>query len=146
MKCNCKLVLLGAIAFTILAQVVHTISSALTMGWYTNPAYFGLWSKVMMPAAGPPPMSFFYLSIIFSFIVGMIFALTWDVVKKSLPGKGLCRGSWYGLLLFFVAGVPTTLNNFLLFNMPMPLLLAWTFLDGLAVFLLAGMAFSKISP
>ncbi len=50
-------VAITAVAMTILAQIVHTLESILTMGYYTDPAYFQVWSKVMMPAAGPPPAS-----------------------------------------------------------------------------------------
>ena len=84
---NWKRIIIAAIVFAIIAQVLHTVESMLTMDFYMDPEYFGVWSKLLMPTAGPPPAEFFYASVISSLIIALIYAVVYDVVKGSLPGK-----------------------------------------------------------
>src|SRR4030042_5586644 len=101
--------LAAAVAYLVIAQVVYTLGVFADMGYYTDPNYFPLWSKLMMPAAGPPPIEFTLASMAFQFIAGLLFALLYAVVKGSVPGKGWKnKGLMYGFLLFLVAGGPLT--------------------------------------
>ena len=53
--------MIGAgVLFGIIALIVHWIFAYVGMDYYLDPAYFPVWSKLMMPTAGPPPASFLY--------------------------------------------------------------------------------------
>jgi uncharacterized membrane protein YagU involved in acid resistance len=128
----------------IIAQVIHTIEASLTMSYYTDPTYFSVWNKIMMPKAGPPPTEFYYYSLVFSFITGLFFTIVYKVVEKSVPGKSLLnKGLIYGLLIWLVAGLSGSLSMVLLVNLPVDLVAYWT-VSGLIVNLLAGVAIAKI--
>ena len=136
--------LAAAVAYLVIAQVVYTLGVFADMGYYTDPNYFPLWSKLMMPAAGPPPIEFTLASMAFQFIAGLLFALVYAVVKGSVPGKGWKnKGLMYGFLIFLVAGIPFTLTLTLLINLPPGLILSWM-LQGLVTYLLAGLALARI--
>lgn len=121
-------VFLAGLLFAVLAQVIHTIGAYLTMSYYMMPEYFSIWSKIMMPTAGPPPTSFMVYSLLFSLISGILIALVYGIVKNSVPGKTTAKkGLNYGLLLFLVAGIPGYLSMLLLINLPALLLLYWVF-------------------
>jgi hypothetical protein len=142
MKSWLKIILLG-IVFAIIAQIVHTIESMATMNFYTDPAYFGLWSKIMMPGQGPPPTEFYIYSIIFSFIAGIIYALIYTMIRKSIPGKTIFNhGLYFGFILFLI-GLPSILSLYLLINLPNMLLISWT-ITALIIDLIFGVIVVKL--
>ncbi len=113
------------------------------MSYYTNPEYFALWSKLMMPANGPPGTEFFIASILIDIIIGIILAGSYSLLAVSIPGEGISKGINYGILLFLIAGVPFTLSMYLLFAVPGSLLVYWA-ISTLVIYLISGAAFAKI--
>jgi hypothetical protein len=141
---NWKRIIIAAIVFAIIAQVIHTIESMLTMDFYMDPAYFDVWSKLMMPTAGPPPAEFFVASIVSAVIIALIYAVTYDLINKSLPGKtDIKKGLQYGFLLFMLVQIPGLLGMWLLINLPALLLIYWA-ISSLVVLLIGGIAIAKI--
>jgi hypothetical protein len=138
-----KQILLSALVFMVVAQVVHTIGAVLTMGYYTDPAYFPLWSTLMMPAGGPPGAEFYAASFLGNFAIGLIFAWAYYTLKGSIPGKGLNKGVNYGLLLFLLAALPGTLMMLVLLAVPVALLFSWA-VESLILYALSGAAFAKL--
>jgi hypothetical protein len=61
----------------IISFVMNMAISWLTMGFYMMPQYWPVWSKVMMPEAGPPPTSFYIWALIFDFITGLVNFITY---------------------------------------------------------------------
>lgn len=119
--------LIAAVVLTIIAQLVHGLDGFFAMDYYTNPANASLWSKIMMPNAGPPPASFFYYSIGFGLIGAIIFTAIYTWLKNSLPGNTLSKkGAAYGLIVFLLAGIPGALSMILILNLPLGLIALWT--------------------
>ena len=144
-KMSIPMVAITALVYMVVAQVIHTISSILTMGYYTAEQYFPVWSKVMMPNAGPPPASFYVYALLYAFIGGLMFVIVYNVVKESIPGKSaLKKGVGYGVLAFAIAGIPMTLTLHLLINLPAALIVAWAF-EGLVIYVLNGIITAKIN-
>lgn len=134
----------AGVLFGVLAQIVHTVGAFLTMSYYTIPQYFTVWSKIMMPNAGPPPLSFTVYSLIFSLISGILIALVYGVVKNSVPGRTVAKkGLNYGLLIFLIGGIPGYLSLLLLINLPSALVLYWAF-ETLVSYLIGGMLIAWI--
>ena len=141
---NWKRIIIAAIVFAIIAQVLRTVESMLTMDFYMDPEYFGVWSKLLMPTAGPPPAEFFYASVISSLIIALIYAVVYDVVKGSLPGKTFIKkGLQYGIILFMIVQIPGLLGMYLLVNLPTLLLVYWG-ISSLVISLIGGIVFAKI--
>lgn len=143
-KIDWKKTVLAAVVFTVIAQITHSLFALIGMDYYLKRVYFPVWSKLMMPEAGPPPLSFTAYSLLFGFISAMIFAYIYNWVKGSLEGKtpvekGLC----FGLVLFFVSSVPSYLTMILLINLPLGLIGLWA-IEGLLVSLAGGIAIVKI--
>ncbi len=115
------------------------------MGYYTNPAYFPLWSKLMMPNNGPPGTDFYLVSLFSNFATGLIFAAAYSLVASNMPGEGVTKGVNFGVFLFLVAGIPFTLTVKLLLAVPGALLAGWV-AESLVIYTIAGAAFSRIMP
>lgn len=97
----------------------------------------------MMPTCGPPPTEFYYYSIIFAIISGIIFAIIYEMVKKSLPGKKIFKqGLYFGFLLFLM-GIPMSLTMYLLINLPTLLLVYWA-ISSLVIDLIGGVIIARI--
>lgn len=142
---NTSRVFISGILFAVIGQIVHTLGAFAGMKYYLIPDYFPVWSKVMMPAAGPPPASFYAYSILFGLIVGMLFALVYSVIRNSVPGLTTAKkGIVYGLLVFLIAGFPTSLSLYLLINLPTALIVMWA-AEGLIVNLLGGIVIAWLN-
>ncbi len=143
-KKHYKAIIVSAIAIAIVAQVIHTLGAFATMSYYLDPAYFPVWSKIMMPGTGAPPATFFILTLAASFITRLIYAAAYSLLIKSIPGKTtIQKGLNYGLGLFLVSTLPYTLSLVLLINLPIALIVEWA-TESLAVSLLAGAIIAKL--
>jgi hypothetical protein len=141
---NWKGIGIVAVAMAVIATVVHTVESILTMGYYTDPVYIAVWSKVMMPALGaPPPLSFFVLSILFALIGWGLFAFVYAKLSPALKESGPKKGLKFGALMFLVAGIPCTLMLYLMVNLPVGLLAIWTF-SSLVLYLIGGLLSERL--
>jgi hypothetical protein len=137
-------VLAVAIVYVIISQLVFMLGAFADMAYYMDPAYLSVWSKLMMPTAGPPPIEFTAISAVLSFVSSLLFALVYVVVKGSVPGKGWKnKGLMYGFLVFLIAGIPSTFSLLLLINLPVGLVLSWM-LQGFVAYLLAGLVAAKL--
>jgi len=145
MKISPVKVVLGAIAYLIIAQVMHTVSSMLTMSYYMDSNYYAVWSKIMMPAAGAPPMSFYYYSLTFGFVIGVIFSAIYSKRRETFKGDFVHKGLMYGSGLFLVVGIPFFLTTYLMINLPLSLLIYWLLIDGLLTYLLGGIAIAWLN-
>jgi len=132
-----KSVLIAAVLFTLTSQLVIMFESAATMDIYLTPEYFPVWSKLMMPDMGPPSLTFFLMSVLVSFALSLIYAVVFRIVAPGIPGEGITRGLSYGLILFFISGVPSLLSMFLLINLPEKFFIAGT-VSTLVNFLIGG--------
>ncbi len=138
-------VVLAALGYAFAAQIVHTVSALLTVQFYMNPAYYMVWSRIMMPGYGPPGTDFLLVSLLFSFITGLLLSGAYLFVRDSFKG---CKSPWkrgmaYGLLLFVVAGIPMSLTIFLLINIPLLLIAVWA-AEGLLSYLAGGAIIGRV--
>ena len=141
---NWKAVILVAVVMAIVAEAIHTLESVATLDYYLDPAYFGVWSRIMMPTTGPPPAEFYYYSILFALVSWGIFGFVFDRLGGAIRGaQGIRRGLKFGALIFLVAGIPTTLTMYLLIKLPSGLLAVWTF-DQLILYLIGGVVAAKL--
>jgi len=137
-----KIALFGLI-FAAVSLIIHTLAAFLEMSYYVNPANFAVWSKIMMPGPQPPGILFYGLSILFSFISGMLFAWVFTVIKRGVPFKGIVRGIIYSLLIFLVAVIPGNLAMILLVAVPYMLVLYWA-IESLIIYAIVGLILGKI--
>ena len=134
-KIRWKKALLAGVVYVVIATVVRQIEAILTMSYYTEPQYFGVWSKLMMPKAGPPPASFMIWSLLFSYITGVTLAAAYDFIKDLLPKKFWTRVLNFTDLVICLMIVFFSLPVYLLLNVPMGLLLVWLISGFIIVFL-----------
>jgi len=143
-KVNWRTTIIAAVVFTAIAQIVHSLGAFIGMDYYLKEAFFPVWSKLMMPTAGPPPLSFTLYSLLFGFISALIYAYIYNWVKGCLRGKSWVeKGLCFGLGLFFVGHVPGYLSMILLINLPLGLICLWA-IEGLLISLIGGIALVKI--
>jgi hypothetical protein len=136
-------IIVSGVVFATIAQIIHTVESMATMDFYKDPVYFSVWSKIMMPGPGAPPMQFYVYSIIFSIISGIIYAVIYSIINKNIIGKtAVKQGLYFGFLLFLI-GIPWSLTMYLLVNLPTLLLLIWS-ITGLIIDLIFGVVVAKL--
>jgi len=129
--------------YTVIATIVHQIEAFLMMDYYTMPAYFGVWSKLMMPSKGPPPMEFFLVSLIITFVSGVSLALIYYYVRDILPKKFWLRVTFFADLMVATSFIFSTLPMYVLINLPMQLLISW-FISGFIILVAASYTFVKL--
>jgi hypothetical protein len=136
-------VLLSGLMYTVIANFVHIIESFLTRSYYTMPEYTGVWSKLIMPHAGQPSPQFLALSLLFGLLVGMFLAFVYVSLQDVLPKPTGSRSFSFAGLLIGLELVLYILPVFLLFNVPVALLISWT-ISYSVIFILASILFARI--
>jgi hypothetical protein len=137
-------ILMATVAMTVIGQLVHTVESVLTMGYYMDPAYFAVWSKIMMPTAGPPPAEFFYYSVMFALVGWGIFGFAYEKLGRGIGEKNAIKnGLKFGAIVFLLVGISGVLTMYLLINLPTGLLAAWIFFQ-LVLYLIGGVVAAKL--
>jgi hypothetical protein len=117
--------LLSSLIFTVISYIIHTIEAMLTINYYMMPQYFGLWSKLMMPTAGPPPTAFTITSIVFAFVTGISIGLIYYYLRDHLPPLGFKRAFYFADVLIATSFLFFTLPSYLMFNVPAGILVSW---------------------
>lgn len=137
-------ILLASVLFTAIAQVIHTLGAWLSMPFYLDERFFDVWSKIMMPTAGPPPSSFYYLSLAFGFIASLIFVVAYYYINGCIKvNNTVLKGIYYGLILFALVGLTSALTMILLINLPIALVIYWMF-EGLVIYVLGGIVIAGL--
>jgi hypothetical protein len=137
-RINALRFILAALAYTLFAFILHLIGAVLTMQYYMDPAYFPIWSKILMPTAGPPPLAFSAYSLILGYIAALLFTFIYLKVRPLFKGKSRVRmGSTYGFGVFLVGGLPGFLMLWLLINLPLLLIADWA-IEGLIANIVGG--------
>jgi len=133
------------IAVLVLSQIVHGLGATIGMGYYMNDIYADVWSKIMMPEPGPPPASFMFYSIIFTLINSFFFVFVYLIISESVPGTGLVKkGFFYGLIVFMICGISSSLGMILLINLPCGLILLWA-IEALIIYIIGGIIVAIIA-
>ena len=138
-----KKVLIVSAIYTILAFVIRQIEAVLTLSYYMDPAYFGVWSKLMMPSAGPPPPSFMITSLVFTFVSGVSLTLIYYYLRGHLPENKKQRIFYFADLMVGTSFIFFTLPAFLMFNVPAGLLISW-FVTSFIILLIHSFVLVKI--
>jgi hypothetical protein len=138
-----KKVLLSGLLFSVLSFVVRQIEALLTLKYYMAPQYFGLWSKVMMPAAGPPPPTFMITSLVFTFVTGISITLIYYYLKDHLPKEVKKRIFYFADLMIGTSFTFFTLPVYLMFNVPVMLLVSW-FISSFLILTLTSWVLVKV--
>jgi len=120
-----KKVFLVSFLFMIISFIIRQIEAILTMNYYKMPEFFGVWSKEMMPKAGPPPTSFAIMSLVFAFATGISLSLIYYYLKDHLPREKKKRIFYFADLMIGTSFVFFTLPVYLMFNVPPGLLISW---------------------
>lgn len=126
-----KVFIVGFI-YTLAATLIHQVEAVLNLKYYMMPEYFGVWSKTMMPKAGPPPMDFFIKSTIITFVSGISLALVYYYIRDMLPKNFRERVLLFADLMIGLQFIFFTLPIYLLINLPMALLISW-FISGFLI-------------
>jgi len=134
--------MLGVI-YALIALVIRQIEAALTMGYYQDPTYFGTWSPLMMPAAGPPPGSFYLISLVFSLFTGLSLAVFYFFVREVLPGKRKLTALYFSKMVIGLMLILGFLPMYLMINLPVGLLVSW-FISGSIIIILYSLVVVKV--
>jgi hypothetical protein len=136
--------LLAALAYTVFAYLLHLLGAMLTLDYYLNPAYFSVWSRILMPISGPPPLTFSVYSLVLGYITALLFAFIYLQIRPLFKEMSRVRtGATYGFGVFLVGGLPGFLMLWLLINLPFLLIVEWA-IEGLIANLVGGVLIASI--
>ncbi len=138
-----KKVFLSGLIFTAVSFILRQIEVVLTLNYYMMPRYSGVWSKLMMPGAGPPPANFMITSLVFTFVTGVSIALIYYYLKDHLPKNEKKRIFYFADLMIATSFVFFTLPVYLMFNLPLGLLACW-FVTSFVILTLGSLVLVKI--
>jgi len=130
--------IVASLVFTVTGFIVHTAGAFATIGYYLDPAYFCVWSRLLMPAAGPPPIEFTLVSLGLGFVSALLFVFVYLKARPVFKEKsGVVAGSIFGFGVFLVGGLPGSFTLWLLINLPGGLVASYT-IEALAASVIGG--------
>lgn len=97
-------------------------------------------NPVFRPWEDPIMMLFFLYPI----VLGLALAWVWDKTKQLFSGSDCRKGMHFGLIFFFVSGLPAFLINYSSFNFPFIMILSWTVMSLVNGFV-AGAVLARIN-
>ena len=118
-------VLLVGLAYTVISTVVRMLEVVWTMRYYTMPQYSGVWNRMMMPTAGPPPAEFRMVSAVAAFATGVSLTIIYYYLRDYLPKGFWKRATYFADLMAATSLIFFTFPVALLFNVPYGLLVSW---------------------
>ncbi len=142
-KINVGKLLLVAGIYTVVATILRQIEAVLTMNFYLLPEHFGVWSKIMMPNIGPPPVEFFLSSAVITFATGLSITIIYYYMRDILPKNPKTRTFYFADIMIGTSFVFFTLPVFLLFDVPWQLLVSW-FVTTFIILLIGSYSIVKI--
>lgn len=126
----------AAVAMVVVNMLLNPLFNVL-FPWlqdaYKNPEIFRPWED--------PVMMLFWL---YPLVLGIGLAWVWDKTKQLFSGKPCKKGLTFGLIFFFVSGLPAFLINYSSFNFPFVMIFSWTlmsFFNGIV----AGIVLAKMN-
>jgi len=137
-------VLWATLAFAAIDTVLRQAEAFATMKYYLMPEYFTVWSKIMMPKAGPPEASFYIAALIGSLLGGLVMVLAYLLLKKHyLSGNIWQQALHFTLKMNILLLVFSYYPMWLMIRLPLALICSW-FVTGVVVTFLGGLIFVKI--
>ena len=136
-------IILVSIILLVIQMVIMNIEAFFDMKYYIMPQYFTVWSGLMMPNAGPPPIEFFIMSSLFSFLSALVLACVYECFKGSLEKKFWSRVLGYTKLMALLSLIFAYLPMYLMINLPLGLIASW-FISGILVIFLGTIVFVKV--
>jgi len=136
-------VFLTGFLYTIISMVFRQVEMLWTLRYYMMPQYFGVWSRSMMPTAGPPPLEFMVTSMILTYTGGIALAIIYYYLKEYLPKGFWRRATFFADVLVSTSFIFFTLPVYLLFNLPVALLGYW-FVSTFVVLFITSVLIVKI--
>ena len=128
-----KKILISAVFVMLISLIINTAGLFLNIDQYESTSR--LWNPQMLSL----DILFYTLLLIFGFILGLIFTLTYMFISKSIRQNSvLMTGLVYGGMLFVLIGVPISLYTYLFFSIPLTLLVSLT-IQNLLVFFISGL-------
>lgn len=142
-KIPLRKVFVAAVVYTLIATFIHQIETILTIQFYLMPEYQLVWSRLMMPAEGPPPILFNVTSAVFTFVTGFMLAGLFAFLKPLFPKSRLKQVLWFTDIIIGMLFVFMFLPMFLLINIPYFLLVSW-YVTQIVITVTASFFFVKI--
>lgn len=138
------LIALSAVAFAVMAVIVHSAGILVTSDFFKDPAYAGMWNPFLKTATGLFSSLFFMELFAFNLVVGIAFAVVFFELRDILDLKtGFRKGLHFGVILFLVNVVPSAFGFLAFFNVPVVLAFWWG-IQYMVVSLLGGLIFSSL--
>ena len=122
--------------------VVGILSSAwgwLTCGRLFNRVYALEPTIIWKPPAEMPFVLMNVASLVFAFLLALVYAL----IYKGLPGRGVVKGLWFGLFVWLVGGLPGISSLWMVTVMAPGVIIYWL-VGSLVVSLWQGLVIAAI--
>lgn len=89
------------------------------------------------------PVQWWILLLLLNIVLAVIFAFVFALIQKGLPGKGIQKGLWFGIMVWIVGPIPSLITIYLMMNIAAGALIYFT-LQSLSEWLVYGTIISLI--
>ena len=126
----------------VVAGLISFVYSSVTCGYLFNWIYelppTAIWKPVESYTA-----SWFISSFVISLILFMIIAAVYGVLYKGLPGDGVKKGLWFGIIIWLVGIVPGMASTYMTMTVNTTVIM-YLLAMGIVKYLIIGVAIAYI--
>lgn len=109
----------------LIASLFAAIFAGITCGWLFNWVYKLEPTNVWKPMNGPPGLIFY----IGSFLLNIVFAVVYVLLRKGIPGKNkLTKGLIFGLCVWAIGILPGMFSTYYFMTVATGIIVYWTIL------------------
>jgi|GEM_PF-2851651 len=131
-------IIIASVIFTVFSHLIHNIFTILGMEYYTDTKLNFLWSPLLLVQNNPNMgLDSYYMFIAVTFIGAMLFSIMYTIIGRNIKAHPAKRGRDFGFFVFLGGIIPFILSISLTLNIPIGLLLLWSF-ENFIIYLVGG--------
>lgn len=137
-KFNWDKIFLAAILVTIFGFFWGWLTSSWLFNWIYSLEPINIWKPSETMTTN------WFLALIFGdFVLNLALVWVYAILLKAIPGKGVCKGLWYGFYVWLVGFLPVNFSIYMTMVIAQTVIVYWL-VNGLVASLIAGVIITAV--
>lgn len=133
----------SALLFTVITEVIWSLSSYIFMPLYLDAQYIATWSRLALPGSGSPVNMMLIMGAI-TLVFSVAYVLFYRCLRDKLSGGVVKKGLYFAGMIYILGALPGYLMSLVMINLSVEMYLSWM-ATSLAVFALGGLTVARIN-
>ncbi len=134
---------ISAVLFTLIAELVWSLSSYVFMPLYLDAQYMATWSKLALPGSGTPTNMILIMMVI-TLVMSVAYTLFYRCFRDKLSGGVVKKGLYFAGMIYLLGVLPGYLTMMVMIHLSVHIFLSWM-ITSLIVFAVGGVVVARVN-